>query len=126
MVDAVDLGMAVAIVTLPASALAMLFVGWQVGISLAVVGWFLLTPLLFVFGDRLDVDGRLGRSSSDSRITSSGESADPVEALRGRYARGEIDEAEFERRLDGLLETEHLSANLEDDESDSVVRERER
>ena len=28
---------------------------------------------------------------------------DPLETLKRQYARGEIDEAEFERRLDGLL-----------------------
>jgi hypothetical protein len=31
---------------------------------------------------------------------------DPVVTLRERYARGEIDEAELDRRLDGLLRTE--------------------
>lgn len=31
---------------------------------------------------------------------------DPMETLRRRYARGEIDEAEFERRLSGLLESD--------------------
>ncbi|WP_324756106.1 SHOCT domain-containing protein [Haloarcula sp. GH36] len=30
----------------------------------------------------------------------------PVATLRERYARGEIDESEFERRVEGLLETE--------------------
>ncbi|MFQ3294372.1 MAG: putative membrane protein [Halobacteriales archaeon] len=32
--------------------------------------------------------------------------ADPVEELRERYARGEIDREEFDRRLDNLLETD--------------------
>ena len=31
-----------------------------------------------------------------------------LETLRNRYARGEIDEAEFERRLEALLETESV------------------
>jgi len=34
------------------------------------------------------------------------ETSDPVEELRERYARGEIDRDEFERRLDDLLETD--------------------
>ena len=33
---------------------------------------------------------------------------DVLETLRNRYARGEIDEAEFERRLEALLETESI------------------
>lgn len=41
---------------------------------------------------------------------------DPVAALRERYARGQIDEEEFERRLDRLLATE----------PDELHRERER
>lgn len=38
------------------------------------------------------------------------EHADPMETLRERYARGDVDEAEFERRLDRLVETEDLDA----------------
>ncbi|WP_247730706.1 SHOCT domain-containing protein [Halovivax limisalsi] len=33
------------------------------------------------------------------------ESEGPLEALQTRYARGEIDEAEFERRLDRIMES---------------------
>ncbi|MFC7057697.1 SHOCT domain-containing protein [Halovenus salina] len=54
---------------------------------------------------------------------------DPVETLRDRYARGEIDQAEFERRLDYLVETEDLGFDVEDElgrlESDQNTRARE-
>lgn len=70
--------------------------------ALAVVGWFLLTPLLFYLA--LTGDDDPGR--------------DPVAELRARYARGEVTHAEFERRLDRLLATE--------DEVVEPTRERER
>lgn len=34
---------------------------------------------------------------------------DPLDELRGRYARGELSEEEFERRVEALLETETRS-----------------
>jgi len=34
---------------------------------------------------------------------------DPLESLRDRYARGELTDAEFERRVEALLETEDRS-----------------
>ena len=37
----------------------------------------------------------------------------PLETLKRRYAGGEIDEAEFERRLDSLLETESEPAAVD-------------
>jgi uncharacterized membrane protein len=56
---------------------------------------------------------------------------DPLESLRDRYARGELTEDEFERRVERLLETEDRSAardHLLDDRDDAadtdVVRER--
>jgi len=45
-------------------------------------------------------------NTQDSRSTSS--ERDALATLRQQYARGEIDEREFERRLDTLLESETI------------------
>jgi hypothetical protein len=107
-----------AVVTLPLGILAFVFSGWQAAAVVFVVGWLLLVPAsAILFGpsweeelaqfeefqetaDRLDGDS--GGEGTDG--------TDPVDELRDRYARGEIDEAEFERRLEGLLETEDVDA----------------
>ncbi|TQQ80046.1 SHOCT domain-containing protein [Halonotius terrestris] len=43
------------------------------------------------------------RSAATDEPAATDERDDPVEALKDRYARGEIDDAEFERRLEELL-----------------------
>ena len=47
-----------------------------------------------------------------------GSTGRPVAALRDRYASGEIDRAEFDRRLDRLFETEDLDERFDRIESD--------
>lgn len=93
----------------------------------AAVGWLLLTPLaallVYVLGVTDDTEsGGVPESALDEVSDSgtdtlsgdataeSGESPDddPLATLRNRYARGEIDDVEFERRLERLLETEDV------------------
>ncbi|WP_122090298.1 SHOCT domain-containing protein [Halalkalicoccus subterraneus] len=50
------------------------------------------------------LDAIRGEREDESRPVA--EPADPLSALRERYARGEIGDEEFERRLDRLLATE--------------------
>ena len=69
---------------------------------LLVVGWVLLTPLSALLLWDVDlpaVDPRLARGSTtrDASATDG-----PVATLRERFARGEIDHEEFERRRDRL------------------------
>lgn len=64
-----------------------------------IVGFFILSPLVWLLGD----DFPLVESESDEETAE-----DPLKTLRERYAAGEIDHAEFERRLDRLLETENV------------------
>jgi uncharacterized membrane protein len=50
------------------------------------------------------------RTTTETQDTKTGESdsRNPLEDLRTRYARGEISEEEFERRLDHLIESEEI------------------
>jgi uncharacterized membrane protein len=76
--------------------------------AVAVTGWFVLTPLLAV--------GLLpGVEFEDERSPSS---SDPLTSLQERYATGEISEAEFERRVERIVETDEAS----DDTDDAIER----
>ena len=69
-----------------------------------VIGFFILLPSVVLLGE----DFPLVESETDGAVVTE---EDPVATLRRRYATGEIDEREFERRLDRLLETEELSGD---------------
>ena len=82
------------------------------GPALFITGFFILIPLVLVLGE----DFPLVAADEDDAASATAER--PVAALRDRYASGEIDEAEFERRLDRLLETEDLDERFDRAESD--------
>jgi len=72
-----------------------------------VLGFFIVVPLVAILGDSLPFVAGEGEAT-DRGV---GEDAiDPVERLRNRYARGELSDEEFERRLERLVETEDVEA----------------
>jgi uncharacterized membrane protein len=112
-----------AVVTLPLGILAFLFSGIELAAVVFVVGWLLLVPASAVlFGPSWseEMDELAEFQEAAERLDEEGDAetadgTDPVDELRDRYARGEIDEAEFERRLEALLETDGVDAT--DDEA---------
>jgi uncharacterized membrane protein len=104
-----------------------------VGLLLPVAGWFVgVLETVLVYGGSISsqlvlgpfvIAGLLGatillrsvaRRAADApdpdwwggEAPSAAEGYDPVELLRERYARGELDDDEFERRVEALVETE--------------------
>lgn len=83
---------------------------------LAVFGFFLviilatLPPILLgVFGALVFIGWALVHYGVFESERS--QSRDPLATLQTRYARGEIDEAEFERRLDRIMESTEIVRN---------------
>ena len=74
-----------------------------------------------------------GETGTGSDLTGDEETDAALATLRERYARGDLDEAAFERRVERLLETQSvrdaetfLAGELDDDSEQSSAGERER
>ena len=93
-----------------------LFTGQDWWLAVLIVGYAAVLPLVAIlFGDREEIgeywDGSPtlpGQTDSESRSepTDDETTADALDSLRDRYARGELTDEQFERKLDRLLETE--------------------
>ena len=110
----------VATIAVLSTGLAMLAGAAGFGGSIApvsiILGWFILAPLVALLGSKLPMiespEDETAQDETDAPNATE-PTVDPVDHLRERYARGELTDSEFERRLDRLLETESLSANSE-------------
>jgi len=90
---------------------------WWLGVL--IVGYAAVLPIVkTLFGDDeeeyddADEDGEWshwwGREKKSGSSTDSDDEDDPLETLRERYARGELTDEQFERKLERLLETETI------------------
>lgn len=109
-----------AVVTLPVGLLAAIFLGVIEAAVVFVVGWLLLVPLFGVVSEALggeesdaeeverwlDVAERAKTMKDEEGGATSNEN--PLETLRERYARGALDDDEFEARLERLVATEEI------------------
>ncbi|WP_227357027.1 SHOCT domain-containing protein [Haladaptatus salinisoli] len=117
--------------------LAALFTGQSWWLAALLIGYVVVIPLVaLLFGDEDDREewwndwtdedwwhgfGGLGEKEATNE-TSEPNNRDALETLRDRYARGELTDEQFERKLERLLETE----TVEDVEDRFSERERER
>lgn len=124
---------AVPILTLGAGLLA-LFLGVDNWWVIFVMGWVVATPLVSILVDEDDETERTleppsppSPSEWGGEDTDAGAGAgqasqqDALETLRDRYARGELTEEQFERKVERLLETETV-----EDARERVVEDAER
>lgn len=95
-----ELWLFIAIVTLPVAGTASVLGLPGVAEVSAIIGWFLLTPIFLFWGEYV-ATLCYGEAASTSE-----NHADPIETLKDQYANDEIDDQEFERRLDRLLDAE--------------------
>lgn len=90
-----------------------LFTGQDWWLAALLIGYIVIVPLTaLLFGDREDVeewwdDEDVTVPEEDGVETA--EDADALQTLRNRYARGELTDEEFERKVERLLETETIS-----------------
>lgn len=76
-------------------------VAYVVNLELVAAGILAVGLAVTVMGEAIEVD-------DSAPAAGTGSDTEPLERLRRRYAEGELDEAEFERRVERLLETEAI------------------
>ncbi|MFB6236701.1 MAG: SHOCT domain-containing protein [Halopenitus sp.] len=100
-------------VVVTATWLAAMFTGQDWWLEFMLVGYIAVVPIVAVlFGDEEDraewwSDGEQNDESASEESAES-DRRDALQTIRNRYARGDLTEEQFERKLETLLETETL------------------
>ena len=99
------------------------------------LGFAVVVPIVaMLYGEESDQEAQQShrnRDREESRVSreegAHGSETDdaPLETLRRRYARGELTDAQFERKLEALLETETLEDAEDRRQAHELVREHE-
>jgi hypothetical protein len=116
--------------------LVLLISGVEYWLAVMLLGYIVVIPITgMLFGDdeeseseSSDMSGPWQSESSDERTTETtdpGNTDDAIQELRGRYARGEITEEQFERKVERLLETDSVESANEHMGTQDDERERE-
>lgn len=88
--------------------LAALFLGYGWFWVVFAVGYAGVVPLVATLSKGDVSEDVTGLWTDDDGDPEDAAEADPLETLRERYARGELSEAQFERKLEQLLDTETI------------------
>ena len=94
-----------ALLVLGAGLLA-LFAGIEWFWMVFALGFAVLVPIVKIVSEGLDDGTDTGRTTADEATSEPDSKQDALDALRARYTRGELSDAEFERKVETLLETE--------------------
>ncbi len=96
--------------------LAVLFTGRSWWLAALLVGYVVVVPLVALLfddeADRREWWDDWSSADADEDATTA-DDRDALETLRDRYARGELTDEQFERKLERLLETETLEETSE-------------
>ncbi|WP_435180598.1 SHOCT domain-containing protein [Halorussus sp. AFM4] len=116
--------------------LAAMFTGQDWWLAALLFGYIVVVPVVaMLFGDEEDLgewwDGEAGDWTPDDHHATDEadepDNRDALETLRDRYARGELTDEQFERKLERLLDTESLEdvedrARLREERTESYER----
>ncbi|MCU4752190.1 SHOCT domain-containing protein [Natrialbaceae archaeon A-chndr2] len=102
-------------------------VGGNLWLAVMLFGYVAVVPIISMLFDEEESEVDLEEDEKRAELNEETDATDALETLRDRYARGELTDDQFERKLEYLLETESLE-DLEDrvSERDSRLRSRDR